>query len=341
MLRRYLNSKLNNLLVLYLYLTLSIVAGIRYYVGTDFQLYQGIYNNSNNIKYSSEFVEIGYIYINRMFYNFNLSFQFFLIIVALFINFNFIRGAYKYTNDVIGVLFFFVTTGIYFSTYNIMRQSIVVSILFICFSLFIKKRYTLFVAIMGLSFLIHRSIFIVLIILAVSTIKLRVNPLKFFLWSLAFVTLFVNFSSNNIVMKIFYVLPDKYQMYSSSIGNIGGINYFNLLLPSILLILVFIFYKKLISKNAINKFFVKIFFVFYLLLIISTKYLDFYRVAAYFEISQLILIPEILMLIKLKEKWFIDLCVVIVFSVFIISKLILGHYGVVPYNFSTDLFLNK
>ncbi|WP_251629214.1 EpsG family protein [Niallia sp. MER TA 168] len=339
--RKSLSKKLCNLIIIYIYIILSIVGGIRYNVGTDFELYESIFNRSTTIVYSSDFVEAGYLYINQVLFQLGFSFQFLLLIVSLFINFNFIKGSKKYNDDVLGFLFFFVTTGIYFSSFNIMRQAIVISVFFLCINLFINKKYLPFTLIMLSSYLIHRSIIIVLIIVFLCIIKTRIHPLRLFLTGLFIVLGIINFSNNDLIMKLFFFLPDKYQIYSSSIGNLDGINLINLVLPTIILLLIFIFYNKLIIKNNKNFIFIRLFLIYYILLVFSTKYIDFYRVAAYFEITLLVLIPQILDLIKLKEKWFVDLVIVVLFSTYIIIKLLLGHYGVVPYDYNTNFLLNE
>ncbi|WP_420810418.1 EpsG family protein [Halobacillus ihumii] len=311
------------------FLILAAIQGFRWDVGTDFELYLNIFNSSPHITYSSDFVEIGYLYINKFFNILGLNFQSFLIIVAIIINFNFIKGSIVLSKDPISVFYFYVTTGIYFSTFNTIRQSIVVSVLFLSLTLIRDKKFLKFSAIVFLLFLIHRSA-----LLAFSFIILYyivISPILFFILSLIVITLINTSLSNVIIASLFNILPEKYLMYKEQIFIAEGIELINLLLPFLLMLFIIINYYRLIKLNFFNKFLINLFFAYFLLLVISTEYLLFYRVASYFQIAQILLLPQLLLLVRKKDRWILDVILVIAFSIFIIGKIILGHYGVLPY----------
>lgn len=334
LIRKSIPIKFQNLIVFFLFLVISLIEGFRYRVGTDTAMYETIYNNSLHTIYSDDFVEIGYLYSNKLFMMLGLSFQVFLLVTALFINYNFIRGFIKLQTDVIASIFFYITSGIYFSTYNTLRQAIATSIIVSCLNLIIEKKYIKFFLIVCLSFLIHRSVFVALLIMLVSQITIR--PVIFmYLITGIFVILKLPII-DNLIMGSFNYLPVKYSMYADQILNDEGVKLVNLILPTILLLIVIFFYEKLVKININNKLFINFFFLFYLCLIISTKFLLFYRISSYFEIALVLILPSIILLFNSRDRIVIDVILVFVFVTYITGKILLGHYGVFPYqsNFS-------
>ncbi len=335
LIRRSIPLKFQNGILFILFLVISAIEGFRYKVGTDTPMYEAIYNNSLNTEYSSAFVEIGYLYLNKFFVMMGLSFQVFLLVTALFINFNFIKGFIKLKLDPFASLFFYVTTGIYFSTFNTLRQAIAISIIFCSLKLVIEKKYIKFTSLVFLSFFIHRSVFVALIIILLS--RVIINPIIFIY---LITSLFVVLNSpiiDELILWSFNYLPIKYSMYMDGILNDNGVKFFNLILPTFILIIVILGYKKFIKLNENNKLFINLYFIFYLCLIISTKFLLFYRISSYFEISLILILPSIALLFNYKDRRIIDIITVLIFVVYIVGKILLGHYGVIPYSVNFSL----
>ncbi|MGE7759129.1 EpsG family protein [Peribacillus sp. NPDC097895] len=327
--------KFQNVILFLVFLIITIVEGFRYQVGTDTRMYEVIYNNSLNTQYSSTFVEIGYLYLNKSFLMMGLSFQMFLLATAVFINYNFIKGFVKLKLDSVSALFFYITTGIYFSTFNTLRQAIAISIIFSSLYLVIEKKYIKFTSLVFVSFFVHRSVFVALIIILLS--RITINPLVF---SFLITSLFVIINSSiidELILWSFNYLPIKYSMYMDEILEDGGVKLFNLILPTLILIIIIIGYKRFIKINENNKFFINLYFMYYFCLIISTKFLLFYRISSYFEISLLLILPSIVQLFKIKDRVIIDVLIVVIFVTYILGKIILGHYGVLPYNVNFNL----
>ncbi|PAD44027.1 biofilm extracellular matrix formation enzyme [Niallia circulans] len=327
MMRRVLPSKLTNILLFLFLIFITLVQGLRYDVGTDFKLYENIYNR--NLAYIESSVEIGYLWFNKILSDMGFTLTGFLLITAFIINFNYFKGAKLISDDKILTVFLFVTSGIYFSGYNIVRQAIVMSIIFLALYLLLKKKNILFVLTIIVGFFFHRSVIFTLLFLFLGFIKIKPTV---FIISLIFLIGFLNTPlATSFLNFAIDLAPDKYDMYENLIANSEGVNLFNLFLPSVLLILILSYYYRLIERNRNNVLYINIFFAYYMFLLVSIEFLSVYRIAAYFELVILLIIPELLKLSRIREKWFFDLLIVIFFSAFIIIKLYLGHYGVYPY----------
>ncbi|MEE6133331.1 EpsG family protein [Priestia sp. GS2] len=329
LIRKSLPVKFQNVIILVLFLLISFIEGFRYKVGTDTAMYETIYNNSLHTVYSDEFVEIGYLYLNKFFVMMGLSFQLFLLATSFFINYNYIKGFIKLKVDTIALVFFYVTSGIYFSTFNTLRQAIATSIIVFSLNLVLEKKYFRFTLLVFVSFFFHRSVFVALLIMLL--IRVTIKPVTF-VYLVA--TIFIIFNLpiiDDLILGIFKFLPVKYSMYMEEIFSDEGVKLVNLILPTIVLIAVVLNYKKLLNINENNRFFINLFFIFYLCLIISTKFLLFYRISSYFEIGLILILPSIILLFNIKDRPIVDVFLVIVFVIYIIGKILMGHYGVFPY----------
>ncbi|MGG1593053.1 EpsG family protein [Terribacillus saccharophilus] len=319
------------ILAFVLYILLSIIAGFRYMVGTDFSLYQGIYYSSLGIVYSSNFIEIGYLYLNKIFLLIGFDFQFFLVFLALIVNGLFILGGFKLSRDPLAVIFFYVTSGIYFSTFNIIRQSIVMAIVFLLLVLLFKNRKYLFTITTIPLYAFHRSVLVVISFALL--FYASINPVLFLaVLLLVILVLYLPFI-NDLVLIIFNFLPEKYDMYANQILNSDGTELINLIMPTIILMFILTNYKKMVKLDTSTKGLINIFYVYYFIVLLSTKFLLFYRVSNYFEIIQLLILPQIILLFRGKDKKLVNVVIALCFITYIIGKLLAGHYGVVPYQF--------
>lgn len=323
----YLPSNISKKYCIITYIVLSIVAGLRYNVGTDFSLYQNIYNDSLLISYSADFIEIGYLYLNKFFRVLGFDYQIFLLFLALLINYLFFKGFYILTSKNISSIFYYVTTGIYFNTFNIMRQSVVLPLsLFVIY--YVKnKKYIFALIIILVGSLFHRSALVLLIILLFR--KVHINPISYLSFLGLFIILLNHKILDAIILYSFRFLPLKYHLYIDQIFQKSPVNIINLILPTIILFILILYNKNIKINNLI----LNIYYLYYFILILSANYLYFIRVANYFEISLLILLPQIENMYKKDDRWIVRFILFIVFSIYIIGKITIGHNGVYPYKF--------
>ncbi|HCQ5192760.1 EpsG family protein [Acinetobacter baumannii] len=167
-------------------------------VGTDYYSYISIYSNAVERYLYAEKGEYLFLWIIDFAKIFN-HYQFVFIIFSLIISLSFFYSLFVLKNkyDYKAWLIFFIyfsATGIYNTSFNTLRQSIIISLLPFLIHLFVKKRHLIFLlCILALSFL-HKS---VLLYLSFYLVALIPNNKKIVFFAFVFSTLLytINFGS--------------------------------------------------------------------------------------------------------------------------------------------------
>lgn len=126
---------------------LAMLSGFRYQGGSDFSVYQNIYDyiptmpkvfalSKNDFKY-----EMGYVYLCSFFKTFGISFYGFLVIHALFFYFCLWYGFRKYTNRYGILILVFLYKLFFYNTFISMRQSITIAGFFLIFPYIEQKKW--------------------------------------------------------------------------------------------------------------------------------------------------------------------------------------------------------
>ena len=144
----------------FLFLAILIVfSGIRYGIGTDYFLYESIYEKS---VYSLDILAtnrtgIGFSYLCNIFNKVGLSYQFLIAFVACITMICFYTFFKKNSTNPGRTILLYISLGFYTSSFNGFRQMLSVGLLLIAFDLFKNKR-RLWSIIFGIcSVLIHSS----------------------------------------------------------------------------------------------------------------------------------------------------------------------------------------
>ena len=137
------------------------VIGLRYLVGTDYEVYLGWFNI---LKSSGVFPvlnsDIGYVWLNQFLIWIDAPFPFLFVIIA-FIQVFFLYNALKKTPFLMSYYFFFFFTTLFvFASMNHMRQSMAYFIFFYSIILYFDKRYILMVVLLALAASLHKSVLI-------------------------------------------------------------------------------------------------------------------------------------------------------------------------------------
>ncbi|WP_213819033.1 EpsG family protein [Garciella nitratireducens] len=320
-------SKKWTILDIFILLIIIIFSSIRYKVGTDYELYFYTYNyrvsnifNLNDFYTTSQ--EFGYYLISWITKKISSS-PYAIFWTSAIITYIPIYSRLKKetSNFSLAILLFFLL-GFYATSFNIIRQSIAIAINFYANQYInTERKKFILLNIVGASF--HLSCIIVMIIQLIIN---RIKPTKkFFLFT--------------VVLAILSVIwIEKFALIFNFIENINPryLTYFNihpagigLKLLTLLRFIITIYVFLVTNKNEYHYY--KVSLIVSLLFMIMGWYNVFLgRIEIYFSITLLLLLPEILRKIEIKERILHQYCLNVVFLiVFILSLIYFGD--LVPY----------
>lgn len=324
------NNKLNVVDILVLFIVITF-AGIRYYTGTDYGNYYKLFNYSY-LDFSNLSIfnlispdEIGLILVCRFFKYFFPNNQFImfwvtsgLICVPLYI---FIKRRSK--KFVISFLCF-ILLGHYTMSFNIIKQYIAATFVFIAFNKFFenKKKSAFFYILLGTTFHYSSILYIPLLFIAK---KIKANVSVFLL------SIFSGFFINNVVSFILINFSfSTYKIYMNARGSRIG-----MALMSIIWILfgILLLIKKdsLLQLNSINNLYLNMFFISLIFNIGAISNIYLARLTIPLQYSLFFLIPDYIESIRTKFKKILYLLVVILLYIWY-GFYISNYGGVIPYN---------
>lgn len=138
-------------------LVYTLIVGLRYNVGVDYQNYYKWYRTLYiTDKFPVEDADIGYYYLNRFVKYFNIHYCFIFIVLAFGLIFSLLK-AVKFTRFLYPIYFFFFFCIIFNDSLNIMRQIMAFYIWYYAYVLYFNKRIKTALLVAFIGFLFHKS----------------------------------------------------------------------------------------------------------------------------------------------------------------------------------------
>lgn len=301
----YSRRKWQIVLIVFLFLILFLFSAFRVNVGTDYKNYEYLFYTYLSLgDRAIERLELGFRFIFKVVSFFSDDSRLFFILTSFFILFFNFKGFLKYSRSVFLSIFLFVALYYYFNSLNGIRQFLAMSLI-LCFSTkFIADRniFKYMVSVIFAS-LFHMSALIMIPAYFIGK-KFSFRMVLFVLLSIPLVFLSYDF----FAAVIFGYLPfyDIYADYQS--GSASAL----LIVQFIFFILIFMSYKRnqRWTKEEVVSFNFSIFSI--LLLVLSYKNSMFVRLAMYFGMYFIILIPAVLSSIDSSKNKFVFYCFCIV-----------------------------
>lgn len=164
-----------NIRVAFILLFIILLAGTREAkLGTDFNNYLTFYNyilKHGKIGYFFKESDIGWEYLNLIFGQFGIPSGVFFGLVSGITWFFFIKGSYKF-QFLLPLMFFFVfSSGLFFWTFNGVRQSISIMIFFYAIRFVIEQDLRRYLLLISIASLFHISVIIMLPFYFITKIK--------------------------------------------------------------------------------------------------------------------------------------------------------------------------
>lgn len=329
-------SKLKKLLFVVSGIILFLVSAIRYDVGTDYLHYGNIFYRISSGQ--SDYVETGYKYLNLFVSRiFNKNVLGIYVTTSLIIIFYFMKSIKQNIEKkywFFGV-FLFICSGIYFSSFNLIRQYIAISLLAYGTNLLIKKKYIFYLFLVLFCSTFHTSALICIIFLII-IIYLRNQQSSRILWIIYFLGIIFLFVDIRFIFNLFQsVIPERWLWYLNSdfLNNKNRIAILKQIIPNILM--AFILYKRSVILKINPK--VDIYIIGYLCCLFLTNcfsgVLLLLRLANYFDIYLVFLLPFVIEVWNKKCNRLIVKYILILYYLIltIVTIFIMGGYGAMPY----------
>lgn len=318
-------------------ISLILVSGLRYKVGTDYYQYSEIYTFYGNDPINWLGEEVGFDALNKILYKINTNPQFFFLVTSMFINVGVVIFIKSYSINLPMSMYFYITNFTYYLTMNGIRQYIAAIILALGFKFVLNKEFKKYLIVILIASLFHASVFIMipLYFIGITDIKSIGNKLFAAFIALAFIFYqpFVNI--------MFKVLENtSYAHYQSEFANLDdGANILRLVIWALPIILVWLRREKMKEIYG-NKSSIIFNFCFYGMCFMALAYRHKYfaRVCMYFDIYYLLLFPMIIKLFTKKENRIIAYGMVVGYFLYSTILLSSGEAWIAPYQYNTNLF---
>ena len=320
-------------------------------VGNDTVAYIELYSKFEQTSYSKLLAiyygrfEIGFLLYCKLLSLIWACPQFLFIVSGIIILTSFYRLIIKYSNFILLSVFLFFTLRLFDDSLNVLRQVIAVCFVICSYAFLRKQKIVPFVFWVLVAFLFHKSAIIFL--LAWFIIRVKINKGLIYTWAVVLLTVAVVapfiislLFSNNIIPA--YYLNSEYL-------NSGKIAPILLLLISLVICLFGLYSKvyqiphdeqakgKAIFDNK-NMLILQMFAC--ILLVFNIYFAVILRVAAYFQVFSIILLPNALRSIKNRHTYliFLTLIIVVFMLYFVITITFRPEWNrVYPYSFSGNL----
>ncbi|KAB7640216.1 EpsG family protein [Bacillus sp. B3-WWTP-C-10-D-3] len=321
-------SKFSDVLI---FLSLWLVSGFRYMVGTDFNAYNLYFENlgSYNLKYP--YYEKGYYVLNYVIKLLMDNSQYIFLATSFITIFLITKTLKDYSNSYILSVFLFVTMYFYYNSFNLVRQYLVVAILFYAIKYILNKSFKKYLLVITIASFFHIT---ALAMIPFYWILRKKFSNLMYLFMLAVSVCLSLFTTNivNLVASIF----GKFSVYNNYLVEGSSTK-------SIILITSAIILFSLINKNKLSRInensIIYINGVYFALVfsVIAIGNILFFRVAIYFYIYSLLLIPLFLAAIDKKLRPVIYTLIFMILTAYHYYLLFNNNAGVFPYDYNVNI----
>ncbi|NME82450.1 EpsG family protein [Clostridium sp. SM-530-WT-3G] len=347
--KKYRNSsyKKNNMCIYFFYILSFIIAwlpsALRYGIGTDYNMYKYGYEYLYNINKSHYVLmpsELGYRLILEIVYNLLGGDSQWIFAITSFITLSIIYYVIlkiKIVEINKSLALFMFLTMYYLSSYNIMRQYMAMSFVFIgYYYMLVKENMKKYILCIGLACLFHiTAVIMIPVYFIVNKISSKKNKIIICVFLLS---LFIGY---DFILGLIIKIDNfaRYNIYASNPLNSKSMwKIIAMRLP----MLIIIYRKKyeLCKSNKINNKLITLAIFEVLLSLFSNKNVWLYRLSYYFIFSYILLLPQVYSISIKKQKPFLGLYIVAYsFAYFLYNFMIVGIDQVCPYRSILDIIV--
>lgn len=307
-----------------------LVCGLRYYVGTDFENYQIWFFQYLNAPISFSDKDFGFGIMIKTIQLFTQSPQILFIVSAVIINV-FIMLFIKENTDFYDLGYFlFIALYFYYSSFNIMRQWIAMSIFLYALKFAYDRKIIKYLLCIAIASIFHKTALLTIPIYFIFQMKINIKNLAILICGL----LVVVWQFENIITFIGSVLNmniTKYLLYFDNTTSTGSNGYAYVIIVLLLLCIIAFTYKKYIKENEQGKNQILILILAGIISLAGTNSMIFGRLQLYFIPIIIVVIPNILKLIPQRQRRVAYFLIVILGMLYMYRSLLINGGEPLPY----------
>lgn len=319
-------NKGNKIIELIILSLLILICGLRYNVGTDYNLYVEMFHNIDNVS-RTEFVVRFIIKANQFIFGYKEQF-FFLSMSTLTIVFYYL-GIKKLSKKIGNSLFLFVALGYYAIMFNGIRQALAMAICFFSTKYINERKFLKYVIIILLATMCHTTALIMIPMYFLNMIKLDKKT------SIVLTALFSSsFVLYNTVLNIVTTYIPRYAPYANkgtmTYTEAGPGTYVIAIFHIIIAILLILNKEKMIEENKGNNTYFNLYLfsiIFYTMGFANTVVV---RLAYYFSIYLIVLLIDLFKIMFKEKNDKVYICINLFFVLYYIIHLI-SFNQMIPY----------
>lgn len=305
-----------------------LFAGIRYFVGIDYESYTLIF-----LTIANSSTEPGFRFINLLISIIGLNVQWVFLISSFITFYFFYKGISKYSTDIFLSVFLLLFCGFFIESLNIVRQYIAISIFFYSVQFILSKNLMKYVLCIGLASCFHYSA--ILLISAYFILNLNIGKWWYLVLVVAFLLPFVL-----PITSVFSLIPG-YDIYFPASGleredsgsaNLGIGFLSKLLIGGVCLY----YYDRIVDTSEDSRLFLNGFLTYLFLLSFFRDFIVVVRLGYYFHIFLILLIPKFIQIFDDKSKPVVYILILIYGIMLLTINLSGAESKLVPYDYTLD-----
>lgn len=324
------DTKIGDLLV---FLSLWLISGVRSFVGTDFTAYKNYFDILNYYSLSYHEYEIGYYLLNYLVRLFTNDAQYLFLITSFIVIFLTTRTLKEYSVSYMLSIFLFITLYFYYNSFNILRQYIAVSIVFYSVRYILRDNSKKYILTILIASLFHNTSLIMIPFYWL--LKMKISNIRYFV--LFLLSIVLSFITPNLISLISKIIPglSSYVNYYSEGASANSV----IIITLSILIFSLVNKKNILAFDENSKIYINCIFFTLFFAVLSNNNIMFFRVASYFYIFVIILIPICIKVINKRLRPIISLLLILMMTIYHYYLLSSNTGGVLPYYVNLD-FIN-
>lgn len=317
---------------IFTWIQLCCLSAIRYNVGTDFVTYNDLFQTIRGAHSFQKAIEIspmecGYTALNRIIGYFTDNFVWVSGTCSVLVITLIVWTCYKYSEHFGLSIYFYLTFGFLYFSYNGIRQAVALSIVFAALSFLYRREYFKYLIIVLFAALFHASILIFIPLAFI--IHLKLDFRKIIILVVIISTVYITL--DKIVLLVIRFIP-KYSIYLNTEFLQPNRNYKSILLYLLIFLTLYILRYRLLSIQPFNNILINFSFIALIMSFMQTKIDIFSRFVPSFAIYSVLSFPLVIDCFDDgRQKRFVLLTILILGFVFHYYQLYVGNGGVVPY----------
>lgn len=334
------NKQTRNICLTLCCLTLIIFQGFQYNIGVDYLNYRAIFRKVVlNIK-MDKVLEFGFYHLIKIIHFLKLGPQMMFLVMSIITNYllilSFNKYSLKYKIKFYDNIYFFITTGLYLSAFNGIRQWFAIAIFFLAIEDIVLKKTKTYIIKILIGSLFHKSAIFLLPLYFIKNIKLK--RYHFFIFYLLSFLIFKFGLFQIFIFKFTNLMPGYYRGYLNSVFaqevELGsGLTF---MVKQLLGLCIIYFSDKILKFNKNLDVYIKIYLLGICLNFIFFSVNIFMRIGMYFYILMPLLYSILIEHFNHKRNKVIAR--VVLYAIFISVYMKICYFSGIEYKFNFTIF---